>query len=175
MSIKELTWIGDISYAQPQGKGEYPGAVCMSFNSIKTYNKYFKDHPNLLVIDDHYIPRFFGLFGTSVVAMVTNQLNEEEMNDLQEVARETEFKMAEIRKKRAIAKEEQTRKAEADKVEEKRLADVGRRYEARVSHMKALPSGDPKRKELEATLNRGDVEVLGITNKQDSANYNGAK
>jgi len=159
MLTKSLTWIGDISYAQPQGKGEYPGSKCATFWSVYSYNRFFKKNDSLLVIDSTYIPYFFGLL-TRVVVMFTNQLNEDELNDMQEVAREVEFAMAERRKKRAIHKEEQEKTNVANIAEEKRLADVGRKYEARVKHMRLLPASSQERKDVEAKLNKGDPSVL---------------
>lgn len=157
MSVKELSWIGPISYAQPQGKGDYPGVICMKFNSIKAYNKYFKDNPSLLVVQDHYIKT---LFGVTVIAMVTNQLKDEEMADLNEVSREVEFAMAERRKIRQEAKEKLEQEQAAKAEEEKRLATVGRKYEERVKHMKSLPVTDIARKLIEGSLNGGDPDVL---------------
>ena len=157
MNIKQLSWIGDISYAQPQGKGEYPGAVCMSFDSVKSFNAYFKAHSQLLVIDVTYIKRWWR---TTVVAMVTNQLSPQELNDLQEVSREIEFAMMDRRKARAVAAEQEAIDKAVKVVEEKRLADIGRRYEARVKHMRLLPPNSTRRKEIEAKLNAGDPKVL---------------
>lgn len=156
---QQAGWIGSTSYAQPQGKGEYPGATCLKFWSIWSYNRYFKKNSHLLVIDVHYV-MFLGIWAMPVV-MLTNQLNPQELAEMQEVSREIEFAMAERRQKRQAAEEENKRAEEAFKVEEKRLADVGRRYEARVKHMRALDPTSQERKNMEKKLNAGDKDVLG--------------
>lgn len=155
---EQVGWIGNTSYAQPQGKGEYPGATCKKFWSIWSYNRYFKKNSHLLVIDVHYV-MFLGIWAMPVV-MLTNQLNPTELAEMQEVSREIEFAMAERRAQRQKTEEENKRAEEAFKVEEKRLADVGRKYEARVKHMRSLPPGSKERKEVEAKLNAGDKDVL---------------
>lgn len=164
-------WIGSTSYAQPQGKGEYPGATCKVFRTISGYNRYFEKNSHLLVINDHYIPYFFGLF-TMVIVMMTNQLSPDELEDMQETSREIEFKMADRRKTKTEAREKQAALAVATRDEVNRLADVGRKYEARVKHMRSLDPTTQERKDLEKQINRGDPEILGLTNKQDSAAYN---
>lgn len=161
MTLKSnIGWIGSTSYAQPQGKGEYPGATCRKFRSIKAYNRFFENNPQLMVINETYIPYFFNLF-TAVVVMMTNQLSPEELEDMQETSRELEFAMADRRKKKAEAREQLQKNAEAAKAELARLAEVGRRYEARVKHMRSLTPGSKERKDVEDKLNAGDPEVLG--------------
>jgi hypothetical protein len=159
MSVKGQMWVGSISYAQPGGKGDYPGAVCKKFWSVWGYNRFFTKNESMLVIDVTYVPVLLGLF-TKVIVMYTNQLNEEEMADMNEVSREVEFKMAERRLERAKYKEEQSVKVSEAQTEVARLAEIGRKYEARVKHMKSLARGSKERKELTKKLNAGDPEIL---------------
>lgn len=163
MGTKQLTWIGNISYAQPQGRGEYPGAMMMKFRSYKKFNDYFapgNSGERHMCIDKTEVPVLFGLLGVHIYAMITNQLNEEELADMMEVQRETEFAMAKRRQERKEAKEKLEAEQKANAQDRERLILVGEKYEARVKHMKSLAPGDTERKELEKLLNAGDPEVL---------------
>ena len=163
MDIKEQTgWVGSTSYAQPQGKGDYPGAKCKMFLTIWGFNQYFKKNSHLLVIDVSYIPVLFGLF-TSPVVMYTNQLSPEEQQDMQEVSREIEFTMAKRRAAKSEAQAKLKAESEAAQQEKDRLVLVGAKYEARVKHMKSLSPSEQERKNMESTLNKGDADILFVT------------
>lgn len=155
-STKKLAgWIGTTSFAAKEGRGDHPGCVAMSFPSVKAYNDYFAEHSGLLVVEENFIPRWFR--GPSVVAMVTNQLDPEEMEDMNEVSREVEFAMAKRRQAKQEAREKAASEAALVEQELKRLAVVGSKYEARVKA--ARESSNPK--EAMAVINSGDPEILG--------------
>lgn len=156
---KEAGWIGSTSYAAKEGRGDHPGCKCMTFWSVYSYNRYFEKNASLLVIEEHFIPVLFGLI-TKVVVMITNQLTAEEMADYHEVGREVEFAMAERRKARAVERENQEAEGRRLVTENLRLAEVGRKCEARVKHMRSMDPSSPERKATEKLLNAGDPEIL---------------
>lgn len=171
MSVKSLSWMGNISYAQPQGRGEYPGAMCKKFPTVKAFNDYFKpgnEGESHMVIDMTYYRPWQRLFLTvGVIAMVTNQLTGDELNDMMEVQREVEFAMAKRRKERQEAKEKLKAEQAVVLQNKERLALVGEKYEARVKHMKAMDPTSQDRKDIEKLINSGDPEIL-FTDKKEA-------
>lgn len=160
MSTKKLAgWIGSTSYAAKEGRGDHPGTVCLKFPTVNAFNEYFEEHDSLLVVDVQYHPRWWGLF-TTVLAMTTNQISPEELADMNEVSREVEFAMAGRRRDRAIMREKDEAENKLSAQEKERLAEVGKKYEARVKHMRKMDPGSKERKDTEALLNAGDPEVL---------------
>lgn len=86
-----------------------------SWAAVELMNKYFSTRANLLVVQ--MIPS-----GEDLYALVTTQLDEEDLEDFQEATRVTQIAMRESRARRAKDREA---KAEALR-EEQRLARVGR-------------------------------------------------
>lgn len=170
MSVKtELHYPGTIQLVGTPAV-DYPGVKAQWFWSIGSYNSFFQEGPGqakpFIVVKAEPVPYLFGLL-TGVLVHYTKQLAPEEEQDFHEVTRRIEFEMADIRKKRAETKAEEVSVAEAAKSEQARLAMVGKKYEDRVAHMRAMAPSDKARKDLEQALNRGDPEVL--YNSKDDA------
>lgn len=163
MSTKsELNYPGHIS-AQLRD-GAWPGLKAIYFHTTKGYNKFFKEDPDkpghgYIVVDAQPKPWLFGLIvGWSI--LYTNQQSPEDMEDMQLVTREVQFKLQAIRQKRAEAKAEAKLVEERAKEEVTRLANIGKKYEDRVAHLRTLPASDHVRKEIQVSLDRGDPEVM---------------
>ncbi len=89
-------------------------------------NLYFSKRANLLVVD-------MAVSETTITVLMTTQLDDEDLEELNERQTAVEVHMREWREARAQRKAT----AAAAVLEEKRLADVGRMYEANVSKKKA--------------------------------------
>lgn len=89
----------------------------------------------------------------SVLIIYSKHLTREEEDDLDMVSREIHMKIQENREKTARIQEEQEEKKRLLQEENARLAEVGRKYENRVKHIKtAIPVGKEQKaalKELE--------------------------
>lgn len=141
-TMREWHWVGDINLgARNDG---YVGAKCKTFYSIRAFNKYFSDHKKkleegtelgmVLIRVMYSQPILFGLLGTIIVALVTNQLAPEEMDEMTEASRRIELEMKEWRIARdARVAEERNVKMLADD-EVRRLARVGAHCEANHKH-----------------------------------------
>lgn len=94
-------------------------------------NLYFSSRANLLIVQ-------MGYAEDEICALITTQLDEEDLEDFAEIQQLNQVALREARAKR------EARHAEARKavLEEKRLAEVGRKYEAN------LKNNLPKEKEL---------------------------
>jgi hypothetical protein len=163
MSVKtELHYPGTIQLVNTPTV-DYPGVKATFFWSIHSYNRFFQEGPGqakpFIVVKAEPVPYLFGLL-TGVMVHYTKQLAPEEEQDFHEVTRRIEFEMADIRTKRSEKKAEEQRVAKAATEEQARLALVGKKYEERVKHMRALDPSTSERKELEAALNAGDPETL---------------
>lgn len=172
MSVKSLfKYPGTASVALRDG--QYPGVKTRWFRSIAAFDKFFNedaDKPGTgyIVVDAQVVPYFFGLF-VGVSAMYTNQLSADELEDMNMVSREVEFKMADIRAARAAQREQAAAVQKATEEELKRLSQVGAKYEASVKHMRSLSPSDQERKDIERTLNSGDPEIL-FADKREAFN-----
>lgn len=162
MSVKtELNYPGTISLGDPQQS--YPGCKAKWFYTIWGYNWFFREVPGkaghaLLAVRVEPMTYFFGLL-TGVLVHYTKQLSPEEEQDFIEVSREIEFAMNDRRKARREAQEKENLVKALTDQEMKRLAEVGKKYEDRVSHAKAKPTLKEQNDAM-ATLNSGDPEVL---------------
>lgn len=94
-------------------------------------NLYFSTRANLLIVQ-------MGYAEDEICALITTQLDEEDLEDFQEIQQLNQVALREARAKRA-ARHAEARKAV---LEEKRLAEVGRKYEEN------LKNNLPKAKEL---------------------------
>lgn len=163
MSVKsELGYPGTISTALRDG--QYPGVRAVWFWTVAGFNRWFTEEPGkpghgLLVTDVQVRPYFFGLL-VGVAVQYTKQLSMDEQADFLETSREIEFAMQAKRIAREAARLEARQVEEAAKAEVQRLAAVGRKYEDRVKHMRSLAPSDLQRKELDATTQAGDPELL---------------
>lgn len=86
-------------------------------------NLYFSTRANLLIVQ-------MGYAEDEIAALITTQLDEEDLEDFEAVRQSQQVAMREAREKRA-ARHAEARKAV---LEEKRLAEVGRKYEENLKH-----------------------------------------
>lgn len=148
-TAREWHWVGDINLgAKNDG---YVGATTKTFYSLRSFNRYFSDSKKkledgvelgmLLIQVLHIKPILWGLLGTHIIALVTNQLAPEEMEEMIEVSRRNELAMKEWRIERAkrMHEEQQVKKATDNEV--LRLAQVGDHCERNHKHnmKKELP------------------------------------
>ena len=163
MSIKsQSNYPGQISLGDPVQA--YPGVKAKWFWTIWGYNWFFREvdgQPGhgLLVVRAEPMTYFFGLL-TGILVHYTKQLTPEEEQDFLEVSREIEFAMADRRKTRQAQREQEAAIKAATDAEMTRLAQVGKKYEDRVKHMKSGTIDMKTRNDIESTLNGGDPEVL---------------
>ena len=100
----------------------------------------------------------------------TSKLSKRDEDTIERFGREINAKIKEENDKFAaeeLVRQEEQRNKEA---EEKRLANVGRAYERRVSHIRGLPAGSQERKEASKLLNSGvlsDGDAQGQGGSED--------
>lgn len=170
MSTKSiLNWPGHIS-AQLHD-GAWPGVKATYFMTTWGFNRFFREHDGKpghgrLVVKAEAKPWLFGLV-VGWVVLYTNQQSPEDMEDMEIVAREVEAKLSVIRRKRAAMRAELAAVEVAAKAEMARLANIGKKYEDRVSHLRSLPASDKVRKSMQTSLDSGDFEVL-FASKEDA-------
>lgn len=141
-TVRQWHWVGDINLgARNDG---YVGAKCKTFYTVRAFNKYFSDNKRkledgsdlgmLLIQVLSCRPILFGLLGTVIVCLVTNQLDPEEMAEMTSASREVEEHMNTWRKQRdAIKAEEREVKVRAEE-EVRRLARLGDHCEKNHKH-----------------------------------------
>lgn len=139
-TMRERHWVGDINVGLPQ-EG-YVGAKCISFPTIRAFNRYFadtghdRDTPGMLLIKVIATYRPWWTLGltTSVVALVTNQLDPEEHDEMEQASRRIEMEMDKWREEQAKKKYEERMVEQAADEEVKRLARVGDHCEKNHKH-----------------------------------------
>ena len=137
---------GFINISLPEG--HQPGCELLIFDGPTSMNRYFKENPNRVVFKYDVLPE------GHIFAMVGAILSDDEKEEYDHVTRTVELQMREWRDKRAQSRWDAAEKERKDKEENKRLAEVGRKYEARVKKIREMAPGK-ERKEAEKALNSG--------------------
>lgn len=149
-TIRERHWVGDINVGLPQ-EG-YVGAKCMHFWTLRSFNRYFadsghaRDTPGMLLIKVVHVSPVWWTLGltTQVTALVTNQLDPEEMDAMEQASRRIEEEMKEWNRKQGEAKVEAEQVKVGAETEVKRLARVGQHCEQNHKHNR---KGEPHAKD----------------------------
>lgn len=123
-TIRQAHWVGNINKGLPNDG--YVGCKAVYFPTLKAMNAYFSDDgegAGMLLVEATYRPRWWGAIG--VIALVTNQLDPEEMEEMTQASRAIEAQMAEWRERRRLAKLEDEQAKQAAQQEMQRLARLG--------------------------------------------------
>lgn len=145
-----IEYPGHMAFANKGGE-YFHGCRVAQFANITDLNKFFlpgkKGHLKLV---GELIPAHDG----SIICVYTNKLSRDDLEDVEEFNRE----MHSFFEKKREDRNEQRRKEQEKELkaaeEQKRLAEVGRKYEARIAKIREMPPGK-EQKEAMKELNSG--------------------
>lgn len=147
-----ITYPGHMAFANKGGE-YFHGCRVAKFRNVQDLNEFFcPGNAGHLKLVAEIIPAPDGL-----IVVFNNKLSAEDMEDIEEFSRNQNQYFSEKREKRRLSKladEEEKLKAAG---EEKRLAEVGRKYEARTKKIREMAPG-ADRKAAEKKLNSGELD-----------------
>lgn len=117
-----VKWPGKIAYSG-EIRGHYAGCRLASFQTAEEVNDFFEQTPHVICVN---------LFttATGIFALYTTALNADELDDLAAWGREQRQYMVERQAMRDQTKLDAQAAERAEKLELKRLAELGRRHES---------------------------------------------
>ncbi len=145
-----IQYPGHMAFATKGGE-YFHGCRIAHFKNTKALNEFFLpgNAGHLKLVGD-IIPQTDG----SLLCVYTNKLSMDDMEDVDEFNR-TQHEFFQAKKtKRLQERQEKEEKKAKEVLEQIRLAEVGKKYEARVGKIRGLPPG-PARKREEQALNSG--------------------
>ncbi len=153
-AVAVVNYPGHMAFANKGGE-YFHGCRIGHFKDIAALNEFFAPgsvgHLKLVA---EILPQNDG----TVLCVYTNKLSHEDMEDVEEFNRNMHSYFEEKREKRKNERLAAEQKREDEAKEAKRLAEVGRKYEARTKHVKTLEPGSLERKRQERDINSGFLD-----------------